>query len=44
MDAPAGIRPKANLSDFLAAERTFVAWIRTGLAVCARLREPASSI
>ena len=33
MDAPTEIKPKANLSDFLAAERTFLAWIRTGLAL-----------
>jgi inner membrane protein YidH len=26
-------REKANLSDYLAAERTFLAWIRTGLAL-----------
>ena len=25
--------PKANLSDYLAAERTLLAWIRTGLAM-----------
>jgi putative membrane protein len=25
--------PKAGLSDYLAAERTFLAWIRTGLAL-----------
>ncbi|HLJ44636.1 MAG TPA: DUF202 domain-containing protein [Bryobacteraceae bacterium] len=24
---------QSNLSDFLAAERTFLAWIRTGLAL-----------
>lgn len=27
------IRPKASLSDYLAAERTLLAWIRTGLAL-----------
>jgi putative membrane protein len=26
-------RPKASLSDYLAAERTLLAWIRTGLAL-----------
>lgn len=31
MDRPAGI--KAGLSDYLAAERTVLAWIRTGLAL-----------
>jgi putative membrane protein len=31
MDAPT--RQRANLSDYLAAERTFLAWIRTGLAL-----------
>ncbi len=33
MDAPAEIRPRADLRDYLAAERTFLAWIRTGLAL-----------
>ena len=33
MDAPSQTTPKANLSDYLAAERTFLAWIRTGLAL-----------
>jgi uncharacterized protein (DUF302 family)/uncharacterized membrane protein YidH (DUF202 family) len=33
MDAPAEIKPKADLPDSLAAERTFLAWIRTGLAL-----------
>ena len=33
MDAPTETRPTANLSDYLAAERTFLAWIRTGLAL-----------
>jgi putative membrane protein len=33
MDAPTEIRPKAALSDYLAAERTLLAWIRTGLAL-----------
>lgn len=32
MDTPAE-REKASLSDYLAAERTFLAWIRTGLAL-----------
>jgi len=27
------LRPKASLSDYLAAERTLLAWIRTGLAL-----------
>jgi inner membrane protein YidH len=29
----AGAKEKAGLSDYLAAERTFLAWIRTGLAL-----------
>jgi putative membrane protein len=29
----AKIRQNASLSDYLAAERTFLAWIRTGLAL-----------
>ena len=33
MDPSAGIGQKVALSDFLAAERTFLAWIRTGLAL-----------
>ena len=33
MDAPTDLRQRANLSDYLAAERTFLAWIRTGLAL-----------
>src|SRR5271156_6898955 len=33
MDTPAGAGQKASLSDYLAAERTLLAWIRTGLAL-----------
>jgi uncharacterized protein (DUF302 family)/uncharacterized membrane protein YidH (DUF202 family) len=33
MDAPTDMRQRASLSDYLAAERTFLAWIRTGLAL-----------
>jgi len=33
MDRPAGAAQKAGLSDYLAAERTLLAWIRTGLAL-----------
>src|SRR5882672_3177166 len=33
MDAPTEIQQKAGLSDYLAAERTLLAWIRTGLAL-----------
>lgn len=33
MDAPAGTGRRAALSDYLAAERTLLAWIRTGLAL-----------
>jgi putative membrane protein len=33
MDAPAPTKSKAALSDYLAAERTLLAWIRTGLAL-----------
>jgi uncharacterized protein (DUF302 family)/uncharacterized membrane protein YidH (DUF202 family) len=33
MNAPAGNRQRAALSDYLAAERTLLAWIRTGLAL-----------
>ncbi len=33
MDAPTEIRQRAELRDYLAAERTLLAWIRTGLAL-----------
>jgi putative membrane protein len=33
MDNPPDTRKKASLSDYLAAERTLLAWIRTGLAL-----------
>ena len=33
MDTPPGNGQKASLSDYLAAERTLLAWIRTGLAM-----------
>ena len=33
MDRPVGAGQKAGLSDYLAAERTLLAWIRTGLAL-----------
>ena len=33
MDNPPDSRQKASLSDYLAAERTLLAWIRTGLAL-----------
>ena len=33
MDASAGTRQRAALSDYLAAERTLLAWIRRGLAL-----------
>lgn len=33
MDTPAGTGQRASLSDYLAAERTLLAWIRTGLAL-----------
>jgi len=33
MDNPPDTRQKASLSDYLAAERTLLAWIRTGLAL-----------
>jgi putative membrane protein len=33
MDSPTEMRPRASLSDYLAAERTLLAWIRTGLAL-----------
>jgi uncharacterized protein (DUF302 family)/uncharacterized membrane protein YidH (DUF202 family) len=33
MSAPTEIRQKGSLSDYLAAERTFLAWVRTGLAL-----------
>jgi uncharacterized protein (DUF302 family)/uncharacterized membrane protein YidH (DUF202 family) len=33
MDGPTGTRQRSSLSDYLAAERTLLAWIRTGLAL-----------
>src|SRR5690348_11701519 len=33
MDGPVEAGQKAGLSDYLAAERTLLAWIRTGLAL-----------
>ncbi|HKN21310.1 MAG TPA: DUF202 domain-containing protein [Terracidiphilus sp.] len=33
MEKPAPSPQKAGLSDYLAAERTFLAWVRTGLAL-----------
>jgi uncharacterized protein (DUF302 family)/uncharacterized membrane protein YidH (DUF202 family) len=33
MNAPTEMKPRAALSDYLAAERTLLAWIRTGLAL-----------
>lgn len=33
MNSPEASPPKASLSDYLAAERTLLAWIRTGLAL-----------
>jgi uncharacterized protein (DUF302 family)/uncharacterized membrane protein YidH (DUF202 family) len=33
MDSPQDTGQRASLSDYLAAERTFLAWIRTGLAL-----------
>jgi len=33
MNSPAGTGQRASLSDYLAAERTMLAWIRTGLAL-----------
>jgi len=33
MEGPAGTGQKAALNDYLAAERTLLAWIRTGLAL-----------
>jgi uncharacterized protein (DUF302 family)/uncharacterized membrane protein YidH (DUF202 family) len=33
MDSPTEIRQRADLRDYLAAERTLLAWIRTGLAL-----------
>jgi uncharacterized protein (DUF302 family)/uncharacterized membrane protein YidH (DUF202 family) len=33
MNGPAGVAPRGALSDYLAAERTLLAWVRTGLAL-----------
>jgi putative membrane protein len=33
MDAPIKAKPVADLRDYLAEERTFLAWIRTGIAL-----------
>src|SRR4030081_680392 len=33
MDTPNKVKPVADLRDYLAEERTFLAWIRTGIAL-----------
>src|SRR5260221_11451363 len=33
MDTPIKLKPVADLRDYLAEERTFLAWIRTGIAL-----------
>jgi putative membrane protein len=33
MDTPIEAKPAADLADYLAEERTFLAWIRTGIAL-----------
>src|SRR5579864_818563 len=33
MDRPAALEHRVDLSDYLAAERTFLAWLRTGVAL-----------
>lgn len=33
MDRPAALEHRVDLSDYLAAERTFLAWLRTGIAL-----------
>ena len=33
MDTPVGGKPEADVRDYFAEERTFLAWIRTGLAL-----------
>ncbi len=33
MDQPTGNQGRAALSDYLAAERTLLAWVKTGLAL-----------
>jgi uncharacterized membrane protein YidH (DUF202 family) len=33
MDTPIGEKPAVDLRDYLAEERTFLAWIRTGLTL-----------
>jgi len=33
MFAPTDVKGKADLADYLAAERTFLAWVRTGPAL-----------
>jgi hypothetical protein len=33
MDTPIKVKPAADLRDYLAEERTFLAWIRTGIAL-----------
>jgi uncharacterized membrane protein YidH (DUF202 family) len=32
MSVPTEVHQRAELRDYLAAERTFLAWVRTGLA------------
>jgi putative membrane protein len=33
MDTPIKVKPVADLRDYLAEERTFLAWIRTGISL-----------
>jgi uncharacterized membrane protein YidH (DUF202 family) len=43
MDTPVKAKSAADLRDYLAEERTFFSWVRTGIALRANDRETSES-